>query len=363
MFDLSAVLETPISFIGKLSDTIRSARSSSLTQYTAPTRAEPITLIDTTLLSYPDLTKILQSAVSLYAAYYIQAIYLSVNVGKIDVIRLLEKVNPARDPIDSGSMLLETALAGESYNYLLPGPRLSQEAVGPDGEEIVSYAKDHRDTVNAITAATNLCVGKVFNIPIKSENDESNIMVSVRLLSFPTDPTVLGNILTYAQKDLSIKERFYGFKAGRLRFIQDNILCLDLIREHRKALVKDKSGIYADMIKRANKNRMAGLVSGNPSVATASNIAVISKSTAKQIELEMAAKFSDPKVRQRIFDKTYLMMLFVVDEMYDQITVYYNGISVPTHLSMQDIKQFGQKENMDVSEVMRTLRMGDAPRF
>ena len=49
--------------------------------------------------------------------------------------------------------------------------------------------------------------------------------------------------------------------------------------------------------------------------------------------------------------------------MYDQITVYYSGISVPTSLSMQDIKQFGQKENMDVAEIMRTLRLGDAPRF
>lgn len=361
MFDLSTIIETPISLIGRLADTIRSARSTSLTQYTAPTRAEPITLVDSSLLAYPDLSKILQSAVSLYAAYYIQAIYLSINVGKIDVIRLLEKVNPARDPIDSGSMMLETALSGESYNYLFPGPRAI--ATESSGDEIVNSAINHRDTINSITAAPNLCVGKVFNVPIRSETDEANIIVAVRLLSFPTEPETLGNILTYAQKDLSIKERFYGFKAGRLRLIQDNVLCLDLIREHRKALVKDKSGVYADMIKRANKNRLAGLVSANPSVGTASNIIVIRKSVAKQIELEMGAKFSDAKVRQRIFDKTYLMMMFIVDDMYDQVTAYYNGISIGSQLSIQDIKQFGNKENMDVSEIMRTLRMGDSPRF
>lgn len=366
---LEKAVMTPLMLTGRISDLIRSGTTNSLVGYTKATRSEPITLVDIRLMANPALADILQAATSLYCGYYLQAVSIAVNVGKVNVIRLLEKVNPARDPIEAGGLFLEGAFSSESYQYLLPGPSIDQSMVSLEGyrhEESGSVpdgAALGRGSLDLVSASSNLSVGKLFNVDINSDGNNAQITVSVRLIVSPVETDVLSRIIAHAEKDISIKERYYGLKSGRLALIKDGIFCVDLIREHRETLMKDSSGQYAEMIKRSNKNRLSGLVSLNPSVATASNIAVFDANTARQIEGEIKGKLNNFKIRQRIFDKTYLMMMYVVDTDYDMVTIYFRDIALPTTLSLRDIKQVNKNGGMDVAEVLRTLQLGQSPRF
>lgn len=366
---LEKIIMTPLMAVGRLTDLLRSARSSSLVDYTKATRSEPITLIDDTLISLDQLPDILQSVNSIYAGYYLQAIALSVNVGKVDVVRLLEKVNPARDPLEAGGWLIEAGLSAESYHYRLPGKDARKGTVSLEGhlgaadDSLPDTAAINQKSLDVLSTSTNLSVGKMFNVEINSEGNSASIPVSVRLMSVPIDPSTLNNILSYAQKDNSMKERFYGMKSGRLSFIKDGILCRDLIREHRKTLINDRSGVYAEIVKRANKNKISGMLSMNPSVATASNIVLMSSDTARQLEVEIGGRLKDASLRQRMFDKTYLMILVVIDPDYKMIRFYYDGISTHTELSFNDVKNLNKNGAMDVGEVLRTLQLGQSPRF
>ena len=363
---LADALLTPLQAVGRLPDLIRSSRSSSLLDYTKTTRSEPITLVDRELYSYDQMSEILQSIVSFYSGVYLQAISIAVNVGQVNVIRLLDKVNVARDPIEAGSALLEVGISNESY--VLPGmqakkSKASLEAYRTyDEDDAHDSVRFDGKTIDLALASSNLSVGKLLNVEIESDGQKASIPVSIRLIVTPVEQTIMTNILTSLSTDNSIKERFYGVKSGRLKFINDGIFAMDLIREHRKTLMKDTSQQYSAILKRANKNRLAGAVSLNPSVATASNIAVISKRTATAIEGTVRGKLSDYKVRQRIFNNCYLMIIAVVDTDFDMVTFHYNGIEMSTRLSIKDVKMVN-KNNVDVGEISRLLMLGQAPKF
>ena len=85
---LKDTIVTTLSAVGKLPDLFRSARSDSLIEYTRVTRAEPIVLVDNTAVHLPYIADVMQSLTAIYAGYYLQAAAISVNVGKIDVIRM-----------------------------------------------------------------------------------------------------------------------------------------------------------------------------------------------------------------------------------------------------------------------------------
>lgn len=370
MFDVTRAILTPLMMVGRIPDLLRSGRSKSLITYTKSTRSEPVTVVDMRLLNHESLTDILHGATSLYCGYYLQAIAISTNIGNVNVVRLLEKVSPSRDPIEAAGLFLEGGISAESYQYKLPGPDLfipilSMEARRDYTDEPppAETTAQGRDSMNIAAASANLSVGKLFDVEINSDGQRGSIPVSVRLIVSPMDTQILRNVLTYAGKDNSMKERYYGLKSGRLKFIADGVFAKDLIREHREMMMKDTSGQYSEMVSRANKNRLAGLLSLSPSVNTAANIYVIDSTTAKEVEGILGGKLDDPKIRGRIMDKGYMMLLYVVNSDYNTVKVYFEGISLPTELSLRDIKQINKNGGMDVAEVLRTLQLGQAPRF
>ena len=64
-----------------------SQRADSLVKLTQVSRVEPITMIDSRLRVTPYLGDVLQSLVSLFSGYYLQAIAIQANVGAINTVR------------------------------------------------------------------------------------------------------------------------------------------------------------------------------------------------------------------------------------------------------------------------------------
>jgi hypothetical protein len=353
-----------LGMIRKITDLWSGAKSDSLIDYTQVARVEPIVLIDTDCLYLESLSDVQQSLLSIFAGYYLQAVAISTSIGKIEVMRHLDKLNPRRNPGDSAVDSMGWLLAQESYTHGLPmsnkGIALEANALFPnqdsDNDTTVAF---HRDTLKDLSELANLSVGKTFSVEITDGLHKASIMIAIRLMASSLPTSSLIHILSLASQDNSMKERYHAWRAGRLEFIKDLCFCQDLIDAHRKNLMADKDGIYTNLIKRARGNMLSTIVSGNPSVATSSNIVIISDTTAEQLELELNGKISSFAIREKMMKATYIMLMCVIDKQWERVTIYHRGIHLPTSVSVRDLKASNKGSGPDVSDILKAYQMGN----
>jgi hypothetical protein len=367
---------TGLNMASKLTDTMRAAKSGSLIEYTQPTRVEPIVLMDEKITSLPYAGDIMQSLTSLFSGYYLQAIALSVNVGAVDVIRLLDKLNPKRNVADNvingvsnGVATVVSMESVEAYRFRLPVPgrsdglgslNASLESIGDDDAPITT-ASPGRDTVKMLGELTNLSVGKMLEVQIESDGSRATFPINVRLICSGIGSKELVHILGVGSKNISVKERFHAWRAGQLEFVRDLLLCQDLIDSHKKTLAKDPTGLYAEIRKRRAGNSVAAIFSGQPSVATASNIIVMSATSAKELERTVGGRLKDFRTREKIFKETYCMILAVVDPDWEMVTFYHRSLSAPTELSVKELAVSNKGKGPDVAEILKAYQLGNSP--
>jgi hypothetical protein len=359
-----------LSGIRKVMDLWRAGKSDSLIDYTQVARVEPIVLVDASVLFDEATPDVMQSLLSIFSGYYLQAAALSGSVGRVEVMRHLDRLQPKRSPVDSAADSAGWMLAQESYKFKLPRPTdtgIGLEAITDKLENVLAAEPDEsahtfgRDTTTTLKELANLSVGKQFSVDISDGMHRATFMISIRLISssLPTEQMV--TTLALGSKDTSVKARWHGWRSGRLEFWKDLVLCNDLIDEHRKAMMKDKDGLYSEIVARQRGNALATLFSANPSIATASNMAVISNATADTLEYEIKGKLSDFKTRQRIFEKTSLMILAVIDRDFARVTFYHRGISTKTEVGLRDLKAANKGNGPDVADILRAYQAGHSP--
>lgn len=429
--------------IRKVLDLWRAGKSDSLIDYTRPSRVEPLCLIDADLVFWDGTNEVMQSFLSQFCGWYLQAVALSATVGKVEVMRHLDKLNPRRNALDSA---MDTAggvagwyLAQESYEHGLPSMKsiqiameshavhapldilplkISMEARNPytgaggsnpahqqrqnarDREaeqrrrEEREDARENRqnerqdardkaqsaeraardaaaadtskfgvgkDTIQTVRELSNLSVGKLLTVNITDGQHSADIPVAVRLMAntLPSDSVV--HILSLGQQDKGLRARIHGYRSGRLEFWRDIVGCQDLIAAHKKALMADKDGALRNIVQRKRQNQLAAVLSGNPSVATASNMMVISRESADRIEAESHIDFNSFKLREKVFEPTSLVMLAIVAKEYDRISFYYRGIPEKVDVSLRDLKASNKGNGPDVADILRAYQMGHAP--
>jgi len=479
----------------------KSQKADSLISYTQTTRVEPICIIDQRALHVSYVTDILQALNATFAAYYLQAAAISVNVGKIDVGKFLNHLNPDRAVFESFNPAMECLCGGalpaqNDYRYGLPtlyktaleslpvnmpnaleadhrpfeetlkkagftdeeladfkrdidnlhaniaegkkafahgvhagegtgapwqgaarpykAPAFQAEPFEPDpnldAEDNAGMKEEHdkiqhdrqkafekkqeeakkvwdaaeqqrirtvsgqgfgTDLSKDMREAANLSVGRMYTIDISDGGHKASIPVLIRLLTTETDPSLLVHILSDGAKvkNATAKERWFGYKLGDLKFWKDLVFATDLVDEHRKALLKDDNGVYAEVLRRRRTNKsatgVAFLADGGdykPSVGTASNLVITTRQTIKDLEKDLGGKFDRPEIRAKVFERSYLMIVAVIDPDYDHVTFYYRGIALPTELTVRDLKKVG-KDGNDVMELLRLLSAGTAPKF
>jgi hypothetical protein len=374
----------------------------SLTEFTRIARVEPIVMLEEGTRTLPYITDILQTLTSIFAGYYMQAVSLEVNVGNIETRRLLEKFNPNRDVVgpDAGFIQREVArgLGMEDYKWGLPDPfsppTASMEAMQTAERTVTTQTTKYdahgvptvtsqtqttqttedvpeepmrvdfgRDPGSAITQMNSLSVGVMLNVNVESNGHKAAIPVTVRLMPNLMPSDVMLAILSHAERDTTAKARYHAWRSGELSFIRDIVLCQDLIDAHRETLRKDRTGIYAEILKRRQKNTAASASTGNVSIATASNILVMTQATARKLEARTAGKLSNAAFRARVFDATYVMLMVVVDTDYEQVTIYTRGLAGSTTVSVKAMKNAAKGSGPDVGEILRAYQLGQSPRL
>lgn len=368
-------------------------KADSLVSFTQSTRVEPIALIDQRALQLPYVGDVMQSLNSLFIGYYLQAVSLLVNVGRIDVVKLLDAVSPTRDAWGAVGNVMSVESHGgmlslESYQHSLPIPfqtasledieststKEGMASVGAQTLGTLTGAKGMQNLekgakpgasggpdIKGLNEATNLSVGKMVQVNVEDDGKKATFPISVRLIATPIRGDVLTHILGDGSRNISAKERFHAWRSGQIEFVRDLIFCQDLIDEHRKALMKDDSGAYAEILARRATNASAGVMSGTPSIGTASNLVVMTTQTAKELEHSIGGRLSDVNTRNKVFKNTYVMIMVVVDPEWEQVTIYHRGIALPTKLSVKELKTANKGTGPDIGDILKAYQLGQNP--
>lgn len=343
MFEKEIAITT-LNAVGNVAGRLRNLGTDNLAEYTRDTRVEPITIVESNLRHVPLMPDLMQALTSTFAAYYLQAVSLSVNVGKVSPGKLLRHLSTDQNPNDA----VLDFIGAESYQFKLPDySNISVEAGAAKGAS--------RDV--------DLRVGRMFDVEIESDGARATIPMMLRLNTKHMNTKNLLHILSLGSKDNSTSARYHKWRAGELEFMKDLILCQDMIDAHKEALLEDQTGLYEKMLKRNRKGRIASVLSGKPSANSASGVMVISQETADRLERETGAKLSNFRKREKLFKDAFIMMLAVVDTEWDQVTLYTRGIDTETELSERDLKQTNKGSGPDVAEILKAYQLGNAPAF
>lgn len=361
-----------------------SQKNDSLVQFTSVLRVEPVTMIDAQLERVDYLPDILQTLLSMFCGFYLQAVTCMTNVGQINVIRMLDTLNPSRDGALASASAVDAIngktsvgmLSMESYQHGLP--RVSMEGIAGKAQTFlrnsdhVPNAKNVHGSVSgqiggqdknikAAYESVNLAVGKMLEVNIESGGNKAVFPVAVRLATAIVDSEVLIHILGASGQDNSWRERYHRWKSGDIQFWRDLVLCQDLIDEQKKLLMKDKTGAMAEVNRRRAVNSVAALASGTPSVASASALIVISEATAAQLERHNLGKFTDLSFRNKVMQNSLAMIIVVVNRDYETVTIYTRDIQLPTKLSVRELKATNKGSGPDVGEILKAYRVGQSP--
>lgn len=373
---------------------------SSLADLTKPARVEPLAIVDTTLVDQPYMVPLLKLATSNFAGYYLQAVNMILGVGRIDTLKVLDSLNPDRSlGFDYGAGMrrgerasnehFATALNPAVYAKGLPsleafsqiirptvlfaGSNVDmnlgmEDDVGSDGKVLVSeeirddlktqgYGKDWSKgemsaSDNKIHEVENLTVGKLLNVEISDGDKKAKLPVLIRMIPAAVPPVSLVHMFSAGGRD-TWAHRFFMVKTGQIRFWRDFVLGQDMIDEHFKALMNDKSGVFKMITDRRRNNTEKAMQTGRVSVADASNIAIVSSETLKKATGKLFGNIESEAVRKTIFDNSYLLMLIVVDERWQRVQIWHRGVGLPTSHKFDEIERSEKSKGPDITEMFK----------
>lgn len=384
------------SYLKKAEDGWKNLGANSVIEFSKPARNDYITLIEDSLVTQPYTQDICQTALSLVSGYYLSAMTLLVDVPGVNVLRQLDRLSNDRDPAYHAATAafskINSMVGVESFKYGLPTctdqltPALedyddyvnngTEINVGGDLDKSVhNTTHNHlpkqdrethgfstgRDVQATLKEVSNLAVGKLLEVNFERNGNKATVQVQMRLLTIDADSKSFVHILSQGGDQNSLKERYYRFKAGELRFIQDLVFCQDLIKEARKARHDDKTGFYQHMMRQMANNESSTVLSGKGSISRSSAIMIITEETAKQIELEVGGKLSNFKLREQLMNACGTMLLFVVDRKWKMATIYHQSITTPSEMSVAEMKRANKSSGADVEDILRAYTAGSAP--
>ena len=397
-------LTTISQVISGIYNTVRRASGSvSTTSYIDATkvlRVEPVMVMSRDCLMIPEISNVNQTIFSIFTGYYLQALAIGSGITSAKVINTLDRLNPNRD-LDGYLMATEAYenkiprsrdtfyIANEAYKYRLPTTKNiyaleSEKKVLNDIKDVVDTLTPNASSgdldSNAFKTAvdpSNLAIGKFINVDIstgklakdRDGNEDKNreksitIPINIRLAPVVLNTQSMTHLMAVKREDTSFIERWHDWRSGKISFIKDFMLASDLIREHKKALLADEEGVYTDILERVTKNKAYGLMTANPSLASASAIFVLTESVQRDIEYKLGGKLTNTKIREKVFDGTYAMIIAIIDREWGMVTFYYRGIDRGTQIPLKELKVGSKNKNNDIMDIFKALTQGNAPSF
>lgn len=387
----------------------------SISEFAQSANLEPRVMIEDTLKLLPNIDKWLMTMTNLYSAYYLQAVALSADIGGVSVISRLDRFNPNRNPTNT---LIGSLVSKENYldhGFVLPSYKANAESYitlpisSKAVESLTISNEDPRlvDAVNAINKAKeqaadennnvkiaqgrqadkpsvqdnkttntlvssamkqiqdidNLAVGRLLQVTVHIDGKQFQVPVSVRMRPMSVPRIVLRELVAMGDIRNSWKERWHRMRSGELSLVSDWIFQADRLKEKRKLIALDKQGLYKEMLERRRNNRASAAISGNVSIGAASSFIIITKETAKEVELRTGMPIDNAEFRKRVFNENSAMMIMIVDREWETIDCYTRGVPGVANWTFKQFEGLSKGNGPDITEIMKAYTLGQNPRF
>lgn len=377
---------------GKLGKVVlgQTLNQGSIARKTLPARIEPLTLIDAGLEFNDRIDATLETCINLQMSLYSQAVSLTdTTVNNTQIIERLEALNYTNnsnklsrmvssglglESIDIGSGNLSEFIDVEGDKFAIPDyselwsmesmrkgntvrPNGTIEPGLEDSKKLTTHAG--KGVTESFKDAPQLAFGKIFNVEFKTDGEVFTIPITMRLATTLVSADVLtGAMVNRFKSEQTALERKVKWKTGGITNILDLILCRDIVRDSYKSMIRDKDGIYSKLSPNRVSDLSKALINGRVSVAEASNILVISQSTADIIEAKMGGKFSQEAFRQRMLEATGIMILAIIDPVHDYVTFYIESIANGQKVSGRNLESSKKKGGPDMNDLLTSLLTG-----
>ncbi len=357
--------------------------SKSLAGYTAAARVEPSVFVGSDLIYKPWISDILQTTQSLFAGMWLTAAdMVTAQINGVSVLQVLDPLNPNRDP-DYAAFAKNLAkrvgvesekryFSRENYKWALPTKKqiemamMAREADNTNGggnnvrRNIEAVADDRLN--RTINDASNLVAGKLLSIRTCIGNQVNDMRIALRMSVQEIPEEVLVELVGDKSINQSFKERLFDVAAGKIGWM-DLIFCMDLFRERKRLIAKDKTEIVRQVRERQLKHKRAGLMTGNASMAEMSNIYVISTDTSDQLKARFGLDLDNFQQRQKAFENTSGMIFVVVDIDNERATFYTDTIARSTNIGLVDIKTANKAKDGNIMDIFNAYKEGASVRF
>lgn len=360
--------------VKEISGSLENTRS--LSTITKQTTVEPFCIISKDCINLPYISDVNMSLLNIFIAYYLQAVYQLVSLEDVRTRKILKAIGT------DVSFSLESNIPSlESIKYSLPG-------LEADEETTFKNAGVSKNTESLI-APSNLAIGKIIDVQFtlpgkqdKASNEPAkpvsvNVPVIVKMLVNVVGNNAIESLLIRHKEDVSFSERWFSWRAGRISFWSDMVLCTDLINESIRNSISPDNSIVSDVDSRVNTaflNKLSNIaVAANDgrdpkgldvySFGVASNLYVITNTEASAFEYKLGGKLSNPDIREKLFKNGYAMVLAVVDPDRERVKFYVQGADGYTDLSVREIKATSKGKGPDVVDMMKMLQLGTAATF
>lgn len=379
----------------------QSYHTQSLIGATRLTQVEPLCLISSDALTAEVVTDVQQVLLNSFVGYYLRAVSMMAVVDGVQVAKVLDKLAVDRNsdvflagltsamesyeetltqhlkgyafglPMSGQKIAIEDsdALSDLANNYIdryidnvdsAPSEMGGKKAGGSGFDGRVDLAKDLNDQ---LMENANMGVGKLINVTIKVNDQSATIPVMVKLAVSRVPTSTIEQLLTFKRDTNTLTERFHKWRSGRIEFWRDLVLCEDLIREHKKAMIEDTSGVLQEIQRRANNSKLWGLMTANPSINTASNLVIMTEAVAKGVESKLGGKLANFRTREKAFENTYAMIVVVIDRQMERVIFYHRGIEASTNLSFREIKSASKGKGPDIMDILKAYQLGNGVQF
>lgn len=343
----------------------------SLTQYTKPFNIMSRLYIEQNIANDDIALPIIGMLNQLYCSYVISALNLNnFVVGGRTVRDLLKLV--------STEAYVDVLAASENLFGKEDQPIMSMEAsvvnLDPDSQRLVSGRVIELDIQIPTSKVTDTIetdgAGNVKKVEKKNERGNltsAKLTIYVQLIPYIVASDTIGGFINLNFSP-TLALRWKQYKAGEIKFWKDFILARDLIAKEAAAVKSDKSGVLYDMLNKSSNAlfkwmlNMTGVAGERHNIAN--SILVCDKRTFQTAAAGSGLDFRQTGQRQAFFRKTMMMIVVLVDTMYNNVEMYFNGIDVKGEYSYPMINKLSKgKDAFDLKDIMTAFSQGMTPKF
>lgn len=353
-------LSTVLSTIQDIED----GASLSLTQYVKRSIISSRVFIDNALATEDSLKNLMSTVMNLYVGLIMTAFSMN------QFCTGTKKIRDVMSVVATEGFDLKAQFTSDALKKFFPG----MEDLDDD---IVDAAKDTSEWLhdkNPLMGSTNvkeakeseLPSGRVIKIDMNIQGNKFSFDMFLQLAQqfIPSDVARQFIKLNFTP---TFKQRYLQAKAGEISFFGDLLMCQDIRKQRLNALKHDKNGVLTDMLERqqnALENAWLKYAQVTPQRQNIANtILVFEKTNFDKACSDAGLRFSDYNSRQQFFTKTFSMMICVVDPMYNQVNIYYNGLNAASTFTFDQLKKKSGSNASDVLDMMKAYAANAAPKF